>query len=469
MRDLTQGSIRGHILSMSLPMLVGMLVQTLYFLVDLYFVSGVGKEAIAGVTAAGNGVMIVIALTQMLSVGTVALVSHAAGARDAPRANLAFNQSVLIALACAVATLAGGLLATPAYMRTLAATPAIVTAGTTYLHWYLPGLALQFALVVPGAALRGTGIAKPTMAVQLATVLVNIALAPVLVAGWGTGYAMGVAGAGLASTLAAAFGVVLMLAYFYRLEHYVAFSRRLMRPDWPTLRRMLQIGLPSGGEFLLMFVLNSAIYTIIRAFGPDAQAGFGIGSRVMQALFMPTMAISFAVPAVGGQNFGGQRPERVRETLKQALLLELVLMAITVGLCQAWAEVPVGWFTKDPSAAGVAVTFLRIISWNFFAIGAVFACSGMFQALGNTWPSLASSATRLATFVGPTLWLSTQPGFRLVDTWHLSVASTYLQAVISLLLIRWQLAVKLKGMGRGWDDPGNETSAAAARPGTPAR
>jgi Na+-driven multidrug efflux pump len=257
---------------------------------------------------------------------------------------------------------------------------------------------------------------------------------------------MGVAGAGLASTLAAAFGVVLMLVYFLRLEHYVAFARRLMRPDLPTLRRMLQIGLPSGGEFLLLFLLNSAIYTIIRGFGADAQAGFGIGSRVMQALFMPTMAISFAVPAVGGQNFGGRHPERVRETLKQALLLEIVIMAITVGICQLWADVPVGWFTKDPAAAAVGVTFLRIISWNFFAIGVVFACSGMFQALGNTWPSLASSATRLVTFVVPALWLSSRPDFRLVDTWHLSVASVYLQALISLWLIRWQLAVRLKGM-----------------------
>jgi putative MATE family efflux protein len=446
MHDLTQGSIRRHILTMAAPLMVGMLVQTLYFMVDLYFVAGIGKEAIAGVGAAGNAVMIVIALTQMLSVGTVGLIAHATGAKDRQRANLVFNQSLLLALACMAGTLVAGLLAVPAYMRALGANAAIVEAGTTYLHWYLPGLALQFALVVPGAALRGTGIAKPTMIVQLATVGLNIVLAPILVAGWGTHHPLGVAGAGLASSLSAAAGVAMMLAYFVRLEHFVGFSAPLVRPHWATLRRMLAIGLPAGGELFLMFVLNSAIYTIIRDFGPDAQAGFGIGARVMQALFMPTMAISFAVPAVAGQNFGARQPLRVRETLRQALLLETVLMAATVALCQTSAAVPVRWFTDDAQAAQVAVGFLRVISWNFFAIGIVFACSGIFQALGNTLPAMASSATRIATFVLPALWLSRQPGFQLVDVWHLSVASVIVQAAASLLLVRWQLRTRLAGL-----------------------
>jgi putative MATE family efflux protein len=446
MHDLTQGSIRRHILAMAAPMMIGMLVQTLYFMVDLYFVSGVGKEAIAGVSAAGNAVMIVIALTQILSVGSVGLIARAAGAKDQAQANLVFNQSLFLALACMAGTLVAGLLAVPAYMRTLGANAAIVEAGTTYLMWYLPGLALQFAIAVPGAALRGTGIAKPTMVVQLATVGMNIVLAPILVAGWGTHHPLGVAGAGLASSLSVATGVALMAAYFFRLEHFVGFAAPLLRPHWATLRRVLAIGLPAGGELFLMFVLNSVTYTIIRAYGPDAQAGFGIGARVMQAMFMPTMAISMAVPAVAGQNFGARHPQRVRDTLRQALLLETVLMLAMVFVCRTSAAVPVGWFTDDAQAAQVAVTLLNIISWNFFAIGIVFACSGMFQALGNTLPSLASSLTRLVTFAVPALWLSHRPGFQLVDVWHLSVASVFVQAGVSLVLIRWQLKTRLAGL-----------------------
>ena len=108
MRDLTQGSIRGHLIAMAIPITVGMLVQTLYLMVDLYFVSGIGKEAVAGVAAAGNIAMLVMALTQMLGVATVSLVAQALGAKDRPRASNVFRQSMLLGAACVVATVALG-------------------------------------------------------------------------------------------------------------------------------------------------------------------------------------------------------------------------------------------------------------------------------------------------------------------------------------------------------------------------
>ena len=110
MKDLTRGPIPGHIVALAVPIAVGMLVQTLYYLVDLYFVSRLGSVALAGVGAAGNMMFLVFALTQMLSVGTVATVSHAVGADDKRRANLVFNQAVLLAGVLAVATLAAGYL-----------------------------------------------------------------------------------------------------------------------------------------------------------------------------------------------------------------------------------------------------------------------------------------------------------------------------------------------------------------------
>jgi Na+-driven multidrug efflux pump len=210
MKDLTQGSVRGHIVAMATPIAVGMLVQTLYFLVDLYFVSRLGSDAVAGVSAGGNAVMIVIALTQILSVGTVALISHAVGAKDPARAHLVFNQSLGLAMACSLFVLLLGWVGIVPYMRTLGAGEAIAEAGRSYLLRYLPGLALQFPLAAMGSAMRGTGIALPGMVVQMATVLVNTVLAPVLIAGWGTGHPMGAMGAGLASSVAVGVGVLLM-------------------------------------------------------------------------------------------------------------------------------------------------------------------------------------------------------------------------------------------------------------------
>ena len=443
MRDLTQGSIRGHLIAMAIPITVSMLVQTLYLMVDLYFVSGLGKEAVAGVAAAGNVTMIVMALTQMLGVGTVALVAQALGAKDSARASRVFRQSLLLGLACVAATVVLGVAFAPAYMRGVAADAAIAHAGVSFVLWSLPGLALQFVLAVVGSVLRGAGIAKPGMVVQVATVGLNIVLAPILIAGWGTGHALGVAGAGLATSVSVAAGVLLLARYLRQLGDVVALPAGLPRPDRQILGRMLQVGLPAGGEFIIMVLLNSANYWLIRGFGADAQAGFGIAARVMQALAMPSMAISFAIPAIAGQNFGGRRPERVTETLRQGLALELALMALVVALCQLGARVPVAWFTADPQATAVAVTILHVVSWNFLGIGVVFACSGMFQAMGNTLPALASSATRLLTFVLPALWLSQRPGFQLLDVWHLSVASVFLQALVSLALIRRQMGLRL--------------------------
>ena len=443
MRDLTQGSIRGHLIAMAIPITVSMLVQTLYLMVDLYFVSGLGKEAVAGVAAAGNVTMIVMALTQMLGVATVSLVAQSLGAKDKAGASRAFGQSMLLGIACVVATVVLGVAFAPAYMRTVAADAAITQAGVTFVLWSLPGLALQFVLAVVGSVLRGAGITRPGMVVQMATVGLNVVLAPVLIAGWGTGHPLGIAGAGLATSLSVAAGVLLLSRFLPQLGGVVALSGGLPRPDRATLKRMLGIGVPAGGEFLIMVLLNSASYWLIRGFGADAQAGFGIAARVMQALAMPSMAISFAIPAIAGQNFGGRHPERVMETLKQGLALELVLMALVIAMCQLWAPVPVGWFTADSHAASVAVTILRVVSWNFFGMGIVFACSGMFQAMGNTLPALASSMTRLLTFVLPALWISQHVGFRLLDVWHLSVASVFVQAIVSLLLVRRQMGLRL--------------------------
>jgi putative MATE family efflux protein len=443
MKDLTEGPITGHLIALAAPTAIGMLFQTLYFLVDLYFVSHLGDAAIAGVSSAGTATFVILGLTQMLGVGTVALVSQAAGHKDQPAANLVFNQSVVLSAICGVATLLAGALVSGLFLRTVAADQAAAAAGTAYLLGYTPGLALQFALVALGSALRGTGIVKPTMLVQMLTVIVNIVLAPILIAGWVTHHPLGTFGAGLASSIAIAVGVVLLWIYFARLEHYVGISTRLWRPCWPTIRAILKIGVPAGGDFFLMFLILGVIYFVIRGFGPAAQAGFGIGGRVMQALFLPVMALAFGATPLAGQNFGARKYERVRDTFRQAAIISSVLMLLLTLLCQWRPDVFIRGFSSAPQVVAVGADYLRIISWNFVATALIFTCSGMFQALGNTWPSLLSSASRIITFVLPAVWLSTRPGFTLRQVWHLSVATVALQALTSLLLLRREFPRKL--------------------------
>jgi Na+-driven multidrug efflux pump len=163
----------------------------------------------------------------------------------------------------------------------------------------------------------------------------------------------------------------------------------------------------------------------------------------MQALFLPVLAVTFAVTPVAGQNFGAHKFARVRETFRSGAILASVLMIAITALCQWRPEWFIYIFTRQPEVVAVGAPYLRIISWNFIASGLIFTCSGMFQALGNTWPSLLSSGSRLLTFVVPVLLLSSLPHFTLTQVWHLSVATVSLQAVTSLVLLAREFRRKL--------------------------
>lgn len=435
MQDFTNGSIPKHILRMSVPIFAGMIFQTLYYLVDLYFVARLGDASVAGVSAAGNLQFFVMAVTQVLSVGTMVLIAHASGRKDRADASLVFHQSLLLAAVCMGLSLVIGYALAGSYARTMAANAATAEAATAYLMAFIPALALQFALVTIGSALRGTGVAKPTMIVQLFSVLLNAVLAPILIAGWGTGYPLGAAGAGLASTISVFAAVVLMLWYFRKMETFVAFERSQLTVHFVTWKRILKIGLPAGGEFALMFVYGAIIYLIIRDQGAAAQAGFGIGSRVMQALFIPAMAIAFAASPIAGQNIGAGNLARARETFLVGVGMETVCMLLLTVLAQWKGAALVGIFTQESAVVTVATTFLGIISLNFAAQGVIFTASGMFQAIGNTVPAMISSATRVVTFAVPAWWMSKRPEFELRHLWYLSMATVALQAVVSVSLL----------------------------------
>jgi len=442
-RDLTKGSVTRHVLHLAVFMAVSMIFQTLYYLVDLYFVSRVGKEAIAGVGLAGNWMLIVLALTQMLGVGTTVLISHAAGRKDRPRAQMVFNQSFVLAiLVGALVVMLGYLLRLP-YCRWLGADTPTVSAGAAYLLWFVPALGLQFALVSMASALRGTGIVKPTMIVQVITVVMNIMLAPVLIAGWGTHHPLGVSGAALATLIAIAIGVLAITAYFLKLGKYVSFERSMWSPEVKIWREMLNVGLPAGGEFALMGVYIGLVYWIIRNFGAAAQAGFGIGGRLMQSMFLPVMAISFAASPVAGQNFGARQPDRVRQTFYSAAGIGVAAMLALTLICQMFPAALIGLFSREPQVMAFGNEYLQIISWNFTAMALIFTSSSIFQALGNTWPPLGSSALRLFIFAAPAAALSMRPGFTIREVWYLSVVTVAVQAVTNLALLQREFRRKL--------------------------
>jgi putative MATE family efflux protein len=442
-QDLTTGSLPGHLLKTTSYMLVSMVFQTLYVLVDLYWVGRLGTDAVAAVGLSGNLMFIVLAATQMLGVGTTTLVAHATGARDRARANLVFNQSQILSLVVGGLFLVGAMATRGLYAESLSADENTLRLTAEYLLWFIPALALQFGLIAMGSALRGTGNFGPGMVVQTATVILNIVLAPVLIFGWGTGIALGVGGAALATLIAVAIGVAWMVIYFVPADAYLRFSLRDWAPRFDLWRDMLKIGLPAGAEFAFMAVYLMLVYAVSRPFGAAAQAGFGIGIRIIQACFLPVVALGFAVSPVAGQNFGARKGDRVRETFRTGAALAAAGMLVLAVVVWIGAEAMVGVFSSDAQVIAVGEEYLHIIAFNFVFSGIVFVSSSMFQAMGNTIPSLITSAARIVIIAVPVVLLSQTPGFSLRWIWYISSAAVAVQLAMNLWLMQREFRLRL--------------------------
>src|SRR2546426_1171835 len=328
MQDLTTGPITRHLLKTTGFMLVTMLFQTLYFLIDLYWVGGLGSAGVAAVGSPGTAPSMVLPWTQMLGDGPTAVISHAVGRKDAPQAVMLFNQAQVLAMVTGALFLVVGLATRLPYARGMAADAQTAELATQYLAWFVPAMALQFGLVAMSAALRAIGNFKTGMVVGTVTVILNMILAPFLIFGWGTGHPLGVAGAAVASLIAIVVGLVWLTAYFRKVGSFLRFDPTAWRPRPDVWKRMLGIGLPSGVEFGIMTVYLALVYSITRPFGAAAQAGFGIGMRVIQAGFMPVVALAFSVAPVAGQNFGARLAQRVKDTFKDAAWLAAALMVV---------------------------------------------------------------------------------------------------------------------------------------------
>lgn len=439
---MTRGSVRGHVLRMTLFVLAGLGIQTLYALVDIYWVGRLGKQAVAAVALSSNLAFAALAVTQMLSVGCVALVSQAAGKKDHDEVQRLFNQAQSLSAFAAVVFLTAGLAVRHTYAARLSPDAETAELASTFLLTFIPALALQFTMVGLGSTLRGIGDMKPGLIAQMASVLLNMVLAPFLVFGWLSGRPLGVAGASIATLVSTAAAVVGLMLYLARADTFLRVKLAQWRPDLDVWRRMIGIGLPAGTEFLLMTIMFGVIYVVSRPFGAHVQAGFGIGSRVMQAGFMPAVALSFASATVVGQNFGSREYGRVHDAAKEAAKLVIGVMLVFTVACNVAPEALLRLFSDEPGVVRAGADYLKTVSYAYVASGVVFTAAGVFQGLGNTWPSLVASSVRAITFVGAVVWLSRQPDFHVHSIWIVSISAVALQLVLQLTLLRRELRLK---------------------------
>jgi Na+-driven multidrug efflux pump len=303
------------------------------------------------------------------------------------------------------------------------------------------------------AALRGLGAVQVATTVQLITVGLNIVLAPVLIAGIGTSQPLGVPGAALARTIAIVVSAIVLWRY---LDRHIGLRAAGWRPESTQLRRLLWLGLPASGEMLLMFAYTSVCYWAIRDLGSDTQAAFAVASRVLQVLYLPVMAIAFALVPLAGQNLGGGHTDRAVRAFETTLASTLSFSLLLALACELYPAA----FVQGLSPAGSAVTqaslMLDALAWSLVPIAIVFSCSSAMQALGNTLASLLSSCIRLASFAAPLLFIPLAAERSLEMMLNLAVWTLVLQAVVSLV---WLAKVYRTYTARGAWTPATQEQA----------
>ena len=435
MRDLTRGSIVRHLLSMTLFLLGSMVFQSLYFLADMYWIGKLGRDAIAAVGLAANVMLMVLASSQALGVGTTALVARAVGQGDRDRSNLVFNQTLSLAIASGAGFLGVGLLLCRPYVHWLAADELTRRYAEQYLIWFVPALALQYPLISAGAALRGSGVVKPTMIMLATTVVLNLVLAPVLIFGWGTGRPLGVTGAAIATLTALVIGTVMLTVYITMIHTYLQVRIELWKPSIATWREVIVIGVPSGAELGVLAIYLLIVYSLLRPFGAAAQGGFAVGARIGQSLILPTVAVAMANAPIVGQNYGAGNLARIRSAFAIAAGVGVAFMTIMMLLVRRFAAPLVRLFTADEAVVGVGAGYLRILALTFIATALIFAAVSVFQGLGRTTRPFISSVIRLIVFFVPAIALSRAPSFSLNTLWAISAASIGVQAALNLMFV----------------------------------
>lgn len=426
---------------MGIVVLIGVIVQNLYGIIDLYWVGHLGTESVAAVALANNVLLAVLATTQMLAVGTSALVAQASGRQDRTEVARLFNQSMLVGVAVGALLTLSLFLLRREYSDWLAGDARTSALTQQFLAWFAPAMFLQFVMVVLASALRGIGDVRSAALAQVGTVVLNMILAPLLIFGVITGRPAGVTGAAVATLISVAVGALFLFGYVIRRKRHFSFRPAAWVPDLALWWQVMRIGLPSALEFGIMALSFGFVMAVIQPFGPAAQAAFGVGMRILQFGVAACMAFSFAAAAVIGQNYGARSEERVRAAFRAVLMINLLISAVFVALVQLAPQRVLGWFSQgDEEMIRIGAELLRILGWNVVATGVAVACNAVFSGLGNTLPSLASSATRLMLIVGSVLWLRDHAQFQLRWIWQISLVAMVVQASINLFFVRRQLA-----------------------------
>ncbi len=383
-RDFTSGSPGRAILLLAIPMVLEMMMESLFGVVDVFFVAKLGAEALATVALTESVLTLIFGVALGLSLATTATIARRIGEKNTEGAAVAAVQAVAIGIGLSALVGICGLRFAPDLLRLMGAAPAIIQTGAGYTRILLGGSATIFLIFLINAIFRGAGDAALAMRTLWLANAINIVLDPCLINGWGPFPHLGVTGAAVATTTGRGIGVLFQLWMLFGGKSRVVIGRAQLRANWEVMWRLIRVSITGIIQFVIATASWLALVRLMSMFGSVAVAGYMIAIRLVIFVILPCWGLCNAAATLVGQNLGAGKPDRAEAAVWRTGFYNMVYMGLVSVFFIFLPEQVVGAFTADPGIARVGETCLRTIGFGnlFYAWGMVMVQA--FNGAGDT-------------------------------------------------------------------------------------
>jgi len=383
-QDFTAGSLNRTILLLAIPMILEMVLESLFAVVDVFWVGRLGADAVATVGLTESLLSLVFAVGLGLSLSTTAMVARRIGEKDPAAAAVAGVQAIVLGLAVSLAVGVPCFFYAPNLLRLMGASPQVVTLGSGYARIALGGSGAIMMLFLNNAIFRGAGDAAIAMRLLWVSNIINLVLDPCLIFGWGPFPKLGVTGAALATFTGRSIGV---LYQFYRLlrgTERLRILRHQIRVNLGILIRLLRVSLTGILQFAIAHTSWIGLVRIVSIFGSTALAGYTIAIRILIFVLLPSWGLSNAAATLVGQNLGAKQPERAAKSVWRTGFYNMAFLGGIGVIFLLFATPMVRLFTSDPAVILLAATCLRILSYGNIGYAYGMVMLQAFNGAGDT-------------------------------------------------------------------------------------
>ncbi len=365
-------------------MVLEMCMESLFGLVDVFWVARLGADAIATVGLTETGLTLVFVIAIGLSVGAAAVVARRIGEKDHAGAGVASIQAILMGLAISTVVAIIGFIFAPDLLRVLGGSESVVRTGTNYTRIILSGSATVFLLFLINAVFRGAGDAAVAMRVLWLANIVNICLNPFLIFGWGPFPELGVAGSAVGTTIGRGVGVAFQLWILFTGRSRISVRASQIRVDFSVMARMLRLSLTAMFQYLVQMASWIGVVRIIAGFSSAAVAGNTLAIKIVLFAILPSWGMSNAAATLVGQNLGAKKPERAEQAVWRTGLFNMLFLGTISVVFVAFAEPIIHMFTTDADVVPIAVRGLRMLAFGNVSYAYGMVLTAAFNGAGDT-------------------------------------------------------------------------------------